>query len=410
MRMLRARRRRVPARVRGRRPAPGSCKHLSTYKIGREVEVADRSAAPRARLADRPALARARRRRGARRPSTSTRDRRRSAGPRCLAVATDLGIDLLTSPADAAGRPRGAARGGRRGGERRGRRARSASSRAARASAARWAPRRCPPRPGIVERAVDFEKGCYIGQEPVARLHYRGRPNRLLRGLRPRARRRARRGGRATATASWERSATACGLPQRSGRSPSRSLRREAEPGDTVKLAGGGEAEVVELPFDPAEPPRRRARRPGFRLGSQRMARRRARALVAVAVAAAAVALGALRARRLRERAQARRCRSTSASRSRDKERDPSRPPSSAPGIATFTIANLTDEPAVARDRRPDRRRERRDPRRRHRRPQDRGRSPATTRRRPRAARATPFEFEVDRRARDRAQDELLLP
>ena len=27
-------------------------------------------------------------------------------------------------------------------------------------------------------------------------------------------------------------------------------LRREAEPGDTVKLAGGGEAEVVELPFD----------------------------------------------------------------------------------------------------------------------------------------------------------------
>ena len=44
-----------------------------------------------------------------------------------------------------------------------------------------------PAEAGIVERAVDFEKGCYIGQEPVARLHYRGRPNRLLRGLSPRA-------------------------------------------------------------------------------------------------------------------------------------------------------------------------------------------------------------------------------
>jgi tRNA-modifying protein YgfZ len=41
-----------------------------------------------------------------------------------------------------------------------------------------------PAEAGIVERAVNFEKGCYIGQEPVARLHYKGRPNRRLRGLR----------------------------------------------------------------------------------------------------------------------------------------------------------------------------------------------------------------------------------
>jgi tRNA-modifying protein YgfZ len=40
-----------------------------------------------------------------------------------------------------------------------------------------------PAEAGIVEDAVSFEKGCYIGQEPVARLHYRGRPNRQLRGL-----------------------------------------------------------------------------------------------------------------------------------------------------------------------------------------------------------------------------------
>ena len=28
--------------------------------------------------------------------------------------------------------------------------------------------------------AVDFEKGCYLGQETVARIHYRGQVNRLL--------------------------------------------------------------------------------------------------------------------------------------------------------------------------------------------------------------------------------------
>lgn len=34
-----------------------------------------------------------------------------------------------------------------------------------------------------LEDAIDFEKGCYIGQEIVARMKYRGHPNRLLRGL-----------------------------------------------------------------------------------------------------------------------------------------------------------------------------------------------------------------------------------
>ena len=31
-----------------------------------------------------------------------------------------------------------------------------------------------------LEHAIDFEKGCYIGQEIVARMKYRGHPNRLL--------------------------------------------------------------------------------------------------------------------------------------------------------------------------------------------------------------------------------------
>jgi tRNA-modifying protein YgfZ len=31
---------------------------------------------------------------------------------------------------------------------------------------------------------VSFSKGCYVGQETVARLFYRGKPNRQIRGLR----------------------------------------------------------------------------------------------------------------------------------------------------------------------------------------------------------------------------------
>src|SRR3954469_6467168 len=41
-----------------------------------------------------------------------------------------------------------------------------------------------PQEAGLNERAVSFTKGCYVGQETVARLHYKGKPNRRLRGLR----------------------------------------------------------------------------------------------------------------------------------------------------------------------------------------------------------------------------------
>jgi tRNA-modifying protein YgfZ len=44
-------------------------------------------------------------------------------------------------------------------------------------------PENFPAEAGILERAVSFEKGCYPGQETVARMHYRGHPNRLLRRL-----------------------------------------------------------------------------------------------------------------------------------------------------------------------------------------------------------------------------------
>jgi folate-binding protein YgfZ len=40
-----------------------------------------------------------------------------------------------------------------------------------------------PAEAGLVERAVSLGKGCYPGQEPIARLHYRGHANRRLRVL-----------------------------------------------------------------------------------------------------------------------------------------------------------------------------------------------------------------------------------
>ena len=40
-----------------------------------------------------------------------------------------------------------------------------------------------PAEAGLEDRAVSFTKGCYPGQEPVARLHYRGHANRGVRGL-----------------------------------------------------------------------------------------------------------------------------------------------------------------------------------------------------------------------------------
>jgi tRNA-modifying protein YgfZ len=103
-----------------------------------------------------------------------------------------------------------------------------------------------PQEAGINERAVDFEKGCYVGQETVARLHWRGKPNRHLRGLRlsePVERR--------TDVLLGEkvvgRVSSACVSP-RFGPIALALVRREAAPGDTVRV-GAAEAEVVELPF-----------------------------------------------------------------------------------------------------------------------------------------------------------------
>jgi tRNA-modifying protein YgfZ len=103
-----------------------------------------------------------------------------------------------------------------------------------------------PQEAGINERAVDFEKGCYVGQETVARLHWKGKPNRHLRGLRltePVERRTDILLGEKVVG----RVSSTCMSP-RLGPIALALVRREAAPGDTVRV-GAAEAEVVELPF-----------------------------------------------------------------------------------------------------------------------------------------------------------------
>jgi tRNA-modifying protein YgfZ len=105
-----------------------------------------------------------------------------------------------------------------------------------------------PQEAGLNERAVSFTKGCYVGQETVARLHYRGKPNRHLRGLRLSAP-----APPGTELRLGERAVGSLGsvaLSPRHGPIGLALVRREAEPGDTVALgADGATAVVVELPF-----------------------------------------------------------------------------------------------------------------------------------------------------------------
>jgi folate-binding protein YgfZ len=105
-----------------------------------------------------------------------------------------------------------------------------------------------PAEAGIVDRAVSFTKGCYIGQEPVARLHYRGKPNRTLRGLElsgPVERGDELRLGEKAVG----RIGSACVSPAR-GPIALAIVRREAEPGAELAVGEAGvTARVVELPF-----------------------------------------------------------------------------------------------------------------------------------------------------------------
>ena len=105
-----------------------------------------------------------------------------------------------------------------------------------------------PAEAGIVERSVSFTKGCYVGQEPVARMHYKGHPNRHLRGLRLSAP--ARPGAALSAAGKDIGRVTSAALSPALGPIALGLVRREIAPGDEVSVNEGGlTATVVELPF-----------------------------------------------------------------------------------------------------------------------------------------------------------------
>jgi folate-binding protein YgfZ len=104
-----------------------------------------------------------------------------------------------------------------------------------------------PQEAGLNERAVSFTKGCYVGQETVARLFYKGRPNRELRGLRAEAPLAP--GTELSLDGRVVGTVTSAAVSPRLGPIGLALVRREAPPGSTVVAGPGLEALVSELPF-----------------------------------------------------------------------------------------------------------------------------------------------------------------
>ncbi len=228
----------------GRASAP-VLRHLSTYKIGREVEVAepDPGAAILALLG--PAANEA----AGIGPLPREHDHREVelAGVGCRAVATDLGIELICPAARSADVSRTLVDAGAEP-------VTEAAAEILRVESGRprfgheIKPGVLTQEAGMNDRAVSFTKGCYIGQETVARLHYKGKPNRHLRGLRLEAPV-AEDDSIVLGDRELGRIGTAVVSPA-SGPIALAVMRREAEPGATVMV---GEdrvpATVAELPF-----------------------------------------------------------------------------------------------------------------------------------------------------------------
>jgi folate-binding protein YgfZ len=219
-------------------------RHLSLYKVGRDVNVEEVTDTESILSLSGPASSEIALS-GPLGPEHAQSERRLE-GASFVAVATEEGIDLIVARAEAATLSSAlVARG-----------AEAVSEEAAeivRVEAGR--PRfgremttaTIPQEAGINDRAVSFTKGCYIGQETVARLHYKGRPNRHLRGLRL--------SGPARAGDQVRLGERDLGLVGSAVISPAHGpialaiLRREAEPGAMVSVDDTTSAEVVEPPF-----------------------------------------------------------------------------------------------------------------------------------------------------------------
>jgi folate-binding protein YgfZ len=227
-------------------PAPKdqALRHLTMYSVGRDVAVADATSerallsliGPRAaEIASSPPL-----------PEFAN-EKVTVAGIEALAVGTRDGIDLFSAAADrerllAALLEAGAVE------------VSAAAVEIVRVEAgvprfgAEMDARTMPAEASIVEDAVSFTKGCYIGQETVARLHYKGKPNRHLRGLKL--------SGVAAPGASLRLGEKEVGTLGGAVVSPALGpiglaiVRREAEPGTELTVGEDGvTAEVVALPF-----------------------------------------------------------------------------------------------------------------------------------------------------------------
>jgi tRNA-modifying protein YgfZ len=220
-------------------------RHLSIYRVGREVEIAEPEPEQSILSLIGPAAGHVAGVEGLG-PEYAHREIE-VAGVACRAVATDLGVDLISAASDAADLAGVLAANGAE-------RVSEAAAEIVRVESGR--PRfgremttaTIPQEAGIDERAVSFTKGCYIGQETVARLHYKGKPNRHLRGLRletpvsngdPISFEGREVGRIGTAVISPALGPIALAV-----------VRREAAPGARVEVGEEGvSAEVVELPF-----------------------------------------------------------------------------------------------------------------------------------------------------------------
>ena len=230
------------------RRAAGALQHDPPLQDRLRRGAAQAHARARPALAHRPGRARGRRRgRPARRGARQRAARRSTASP-VLLVATDVGVDLICDGRAHRRAARGAA-------------ARGAAA-VAEAAAEVLRVERGRPRYGDrPRRHVDppggrastsarssFTKGCYVGQETVARLYYSGQAQPPPARAAPLARRREPATSCASASARWAASA-APWSPPRSARSRWRSCAARPSRARRSRSATAARRRVVELPF-----------------------------------------------------------------------------------------------------------------------------------------------------------------